>query len=620
MCGIAGVFGRYDARRADQLVARMLRAVAHRGPDGEGQFSATDGEWNLGLGHRRLAIIDLSPAAVQPMIDRERELSITYNGELYNYVELRDELRGLGHEFHTSSDTEVLLNAYAEWGHDCLRRFNGMWAFALWDGKRRELFAARDRLGVKPLYYTRTVAGWIFASEIKALFATGEVTPRMRPLAVEAYLSHGLCSFDDETFFEGIRQVPPGTYVEWSSRAPMRIHRFWDLERTVTGSAPDASELRHLFEDAVRLRLRADVPVAVSLSGGIDSGAIACAMAAERARHPTAMPLSTFTISYPGMAFDESEWAKDVAAPLGGTTTMIGAFADRDADISSDIREVIEACDEPVHSPSVYNVLSLMRAVHAAGIKVILGGQGADELFWGYPWCYAYSIAHWLTHGQPLRAARELAAVLRDGNSTPLTVASYLAYQSFFTPRYWRGVRRAARFRSRQLADAADPAYARMKYGLLPVHELHRREVLSTNLQPLLRYEDRLSMRFSVEARLPFCDYRVAELAHRCRPQDLLHDGWSKFILRDAMRGMVPDEVLWRREKRGFAAPVETLLERGAGLREEAADAVQGVSELLEVDASRAAILDASKAPWQIRWRLLNVAMSQKIAHQLASS
>ena len=404
MCGIAGIvdFGREVDLRSAIAMAALLE---HRGPDDAGAF-AEDG---VALAHRRLAIIDLSRDGRQPMADPSGRCRLVYNGEVYNYRELRSELAAIGHRFRTQTDTEVIIAAYLEWGPACVERFNGMWAFALWDRLTGELFCSRDRFGIKPFYYRREGHRLVFASELKAFRAdSAPLTPN--PPAVRAYLEHGLLDHTEETFFAGIMQLPPAHWMVFSKDG-LKLSRYWRLESQ--DAPPDATNVvRELFLDAVRLQLRSDVPVGSALSGGIDSSAIVCAIDyLLRTESGSAASVGnrqrTFTAYFGDPGLDERPYARAV---IDRTRAAAHWISFTDNDLTSDLATIVEAHDEPFRSPSMVAGWYVMRAARESGVKVLLNGQGADELLAGYRSAFAFLFADLLRAGQFRGLASEVAA------------------------------------------------------------------------------------------------------------------------------------------------------------------------------------------------------------------
>ena len=583
MCGICGVVAL--GRPAETAtVDAMARALDHRGPDGDGAFS-DDG---VALGFRRLAIIDLSEAAMQPFASDDGALRLVHNGEVYNYRELRRELESHGHTFRSHSDTEVILRAYEQWGERCVERFNGMWAFALWDGRNRRLLCSRDRFGVKPFYYSWDGERLAFASEPKAFRATGTLEPHLP--AVRDYLEQGYADHTDETFFAGIRKLPPAHSLVVDDRG-LRVDRYWSLEPDDAPGDP-AEALRELFLDAVRLRLRSDVAVGTCLSGGIDSSAIVCAVdhllrtEAENAR-PVGDRQRTFTAYFAERGFDERPFAEAV---VERTLSKPHWVTFDSGELVDAIPSIVRTQDEPFGSTSIVAQWFVMRAAKDAGLTVMLDGQGADETLAGYHGYFGPFFADLLRHGRLRELGAELRAYRTLHGAGGGATAGALA-RPFLPER----VRWAARGRLKGGAalvhpDLAAPSTASDNghgggYLRRQMHLILTRR----GLPELLRYEDRNSMAHSLEARVPFLDYRVVELLFSLRPNELIDRGLTKAVLRRALGDLLPPVVRDRVDKLGFVTPEATWLRNGLG--ELAADvfASQSFRERGFVDADAAA-------------------------------
>jgi len=585
MCGIAGV-----ASSDPELLApigAMTSALRHRGPDDEGfaivdpvtarihSFSGPDtapgvelprlperppAGAGLALGHRRLAILDLSTAGHGPMLSADGSLVVTYNGEIYNYLELREELRGLGHAFATGTDTEVLLAAWAEWGPDCLRRFNGMWAFALYDARRRVLFCARDRFGVKPFYYHHRPGLLAFASEIKGLLAHPAVSARTDEGMLLGFLTRGALDEGSRTFFESVTCLPGGHWLRCEAGRDPEVRRYYELPASDDRSLPPA-EFRDLLEDAVRLRLlRADVDVGTCLSGGLDSSAIV-ALTARLTDPRAAGRRRTFSVLYDDPGMREEPFVDEVVEATGAGGAKTTATS---ADLLRDLPALVRHQDEPLPSLGPYSQWRVMALAREHGVSVLLDGQGADELLAGYVYQLGPFLAESYDRAGPARALAEARALSRVTGRSLGFLLALAAYHRLPLPSALRAraVGRASTH-THLPGSALDPALVRRTgrpQGSRHVPQTRladerRANVLSTSLPALLRYEDRNSMAFSVEARTPFLDYRVAEAALRLPARDLVRDGWSKWILREATRGLLPEAVRLRRDKLGFATP-----------------------------------------------------------------
>jgi len=572
MCGIAGIVapGGFDPSE----LASMTHLVKYRGPDGYGCayfdlsshgfaqcFHNEDGRPNLkrprmGLGSRRLAILDLSESGNQPMQIENGRLWIAYNGEVYNYIEIRAVLEKLGHAFRTQTDTEVILRAYAEWGPDCVVRFNGMWSFAIYDRERQRLFCSRDRFGVKPFYYFSAPGLLVFGSEIKQILEYPGIPRRANDRVAFDYLELGLQDHTDETFFCGIRQLPGGHSLHIDLANPLLavcVERYWELplEDDLALSEDDCVErFRELFSRAVNWRMRSDVPVGSCLSGGLDSSSIV-ALAVSAKSEPE---FHTFSSCFEQETFDERPFIREVVA---ATKANFHAVFPQAQGMWNDLNCLIWHHDEPLGGTSVYAQWCVMRAARRAGVPVLLDGQGGDEILCGYRKFYFFYLWHRLKRGD-LRRFAAAAAWSRNRSQ-----------------RRWDW-NHAKRYASSLLGARSESAVARLcdsdfversrEYpgaDIGPgksVRERQRDDLIRYSVPALLHCEDRNSMAHSVESRVPMLDYELATFAVNC-PIDLkLRGGWTKWILREALKGTLPESIRTRRTKLGFETPQEQWL------------------------------------------------------------
>lgn len=570
MCGIAGQIS-FD--RPPHAEPAMLEAIAHRGPDDHGIYH----DDTAFLGFRRLAIVDLSPAGHQPMCNEDRTIWLVFNGEIYNYRDLTAELRGHGHRFRSQTDSETIIHAYEQWGTACLQRFNGMFAFVLWDARRRRCLCARDRFGVKPLYYARSGSGLIFASEIKAILRHPCAPRRAANTArIFDFLAAGLTDHSEETCFAGILQVPAAHYL-LASPDGIGAHRYWDLPddphfAPVPVSRAQrrtwAEECRALLEDSVRLRLHADVPVGTCLSGGLDSSSIVCL--ANRLLFAGAEPLpwhrrggrqKTFSACYDDQRHDERRYIEMVLAATGAQANY--TYPGRDSALESIIPRVVWHQDEPFGSTSILAQWHVMEAARRQGVTVLLDGQGADELLAGYHGYFGAALADDVLSGHAAQLARDVLCFRRyhapSWGSIARSTANALLPPGSAERRRLRALVPSIRHPTGWL----DPDFARHHALTLlwPERQAGRLGTLlytqatRTSLPALLRYEDRNSMAFSIEARTPFLDYRLAEFLFRLPNAAHLQHGITKVVLRDAMRGILPEPVRSRLDKKGFSTP-----------------------------------------------------------------
>jgi len=590
MCGIFGIWYLDGSPVDPAIVRRATTTLRHRGPDDEGYLlvdtaagrlreyggadtvpalrlpdisQAHDGHHDLALGFRRLAIIDLSPAGHQPMSDADGHLWLIFNGEIYNYLELRAQLESLGHRFRTGTDTEVVLHAYAEWGPDCLRRFNGMWAFAIWDGRRRRLFCARDRFGIKPFYYFHDGRRFIFGSEIKALLCDPHVPREPNQARIYDYLALRHLNRTAETLFKGILQLPAAGYM-LVDESGIHISRYWDLPP----SAPRRSDrewlsaFRDTLRDAVRLRLRSDVPVGSCLSGGLDSSSIVC-LVNQLLLSEGGLDVDTqigdrqktFSSVYDYPGIEEERFIEAVVAQTNVESHRVTPQAQ---DLFTIAPRLIWHQGEPFGSTTIYSQWHVMELTRAAGVTVLLDGQGADEMLAGYSPYYSSYLADLIRTGRLLSLWREWRPFPYHLGLRPR--ATFIAALRKVALR-WSG---RSRLRAAPLVPAwLNPDLAR---HYAPEREDERRfpsildqhlynSLTRSSLPSLLHYEDHNSMAFSVEARVPYLDYRLVELSYQLPAHLKIHRGTTKVVLREAMRGLIPDIVRRRQDKLGFPTP-----------------------------------------------------------------
>jgi asparagine synthase (glutamine-hydrolysing) len=566
MCGLSALL---DPNGADlaRAIRAMNAAVRHRGPDDEGFAFFADGPWRLALGHRRLSIVDLSAAGHQPMTSADGNLCIIYNGEVYNHIELRAELEKEGVRFATRSDTEVMLAAYRRWGEKCLERFNGMFAFILVDWARKRVFAARDRFGVKPLYYWTSPSGQLaFASEIKQFTVLEGWRAVMNGQRVYDFINWGLSDHAGETLFQGVRQLRGGEYVSASLEElgrGIRPRQWYRLAPRPTQDEP-VRAWRELLEDSVRLRLRADVPVGSCLSGGLDSSAIVCvANRALRAAGAQQMQ-RTFSARSTDPRLDEGRFIDAVVRHTGVANAQVEPPAAR---LFDELSELTWHQDEPFGSTSIYAQSHVFALAARNGVKVMLDGQGADEQLAGYASFHAARFGH-LARG--LRLATLLSEIRAVSRRLPRGQVAAYAVSSLVPDPLRQLLRRLGNRASthnpcldmaRLGARHADPFLAQGA-NAPNVEALSVSQLLHTSLPMLLHWEDRDSMQHSIEARVPFLDYRLVELTLGLPEEEKLSQGITKRVLREAMRGVLPEEVRARTDKIGFATAEEQWLRR----------------------------------------------------------
>jgi asparagine synthase (glutamine-hydrolysing) len=548
------------------LVGRLSEQLAHRGPDDDAVSLLDEGR--VALAHRRLAVLDPSAAAAQPMSSPDGRFRLVFNGAIYNYVELRDELRALGHEFRSSGDTEVLLAAFAQWGTEAFARLTGMFALVVLDTHERRVTLARDHFGIKPLYYCSWRDGIGIASEIKALLALPGVDRRIEPQRAYDYLRFGMTDHGAETLVRGIKQLPRATFVTFSidgestyASVKSRPVTYWNLNnsKSIDCSFDEAaSRLRELFLESVELHLRSDVAVGAALSGGIDSSAIVSAI---RYLKGDQFDLRAVRYLAGDAAIDERRWADLAAESCGANVIDVTASPE---ELLRDVDSLIDQQDEPFGSTSIYAQYRVFRAAHQQGIKVMLDGQGADEILGGYRYFIAARMATLLASGNVAAAAKLWRSASRLPASGKTPPVGRLAV-GMLLPEWMQSM--AAKLGGYDLMPSwlsADWLAARGVTGQAPIQPVEPRYLQSqllqatteTTLPMYLRYEDRNSMAHSIESRVPFLTPQLAQFAMSLPEQYLVSDdATSKAVFRAAMRGIVPDAILDRQDKIGFATP-----------------------------------------------------------------
>lgn len=652
MCGIAALFAKSLTSEIARSIQPMTTLIRHRGPDDAGYvfISPSSQPLILGcedtpadvygaslpytpnhlqrtfiipdatvavLGHRRLSILDLSPAGHQPMCDPSRRYWITYNGEVYNFIEIRRELIEKGYRFGTQTDTEVILKAYEEWGSSCLERFNGMFAFVIFDSVEQTVFAARDRFGVKPLYFWKAPQGFIaFASEIKQLTVLPGWEAKMNGQCVYDFLNWGTKDHFADTFFAGVTQLQGGEFLHFTieelERKQLNVKRWYTLKPTpFKGTLKDAAKGFHaLLEDAIRLRLRADVEVGSCLSGGLDSSAIVCVANGLLRRLNAADRQMTFTACSDVRRFDERNFADMVVNQTGVNARYT----------TPSLQNLFKVCpalvwhqDEPFVSTSMYAQWSVFELVKQNQVKVVLDGQGSDEQLGGYHGFFGnhfYDLfvkLRWKSLLEEMRTAKKMHHALEPfsllfNKLTPDFLRQHLRQMLGKTSRHtgWFDMKRLE-------ANGRDPLWNdphRSVYDQC-LQQIHR-----SSLPMLLHYEDRNSMAHSVESRTPFLDYRLVEYVLGLPSEYKISMGWTKRILRESMKGILPEEVRIRIDKLGFVTAEEEWIRKDAPQLfkraiKEAFDLSQGILKPSVLTAADEII--EGKRPFNyLLWRLIS--------------
>lgn len=557
MCGIAGLVYRDAGRPCDAATILAMRDVfAYRGPDEAGLH--VDGP--AGLGHRRLSIIDLG-GGQQPMPNESGTLWLSYNGEIYNYREIRDDLSARGHRFRTSSDTEVILALYEAYGEDCVQAMNGMFAFAIWDSAKRSLFLARDRMGVKPLYYADTPDGFVFASEIKSIFESGLIAPEWRTEATSEYLYFRQVAGPD-TLFKGVTSLPPGhTMTVRDGRIESRS--YWSplpSDPPTTLRYEDAlAEFAALLDDAVRMRLVSDVPVGTFCSGGVDSSLVTAIATRFKSE-----PINTYSIGFDESDFDESEYARQVSDHCGTMHHQLRVGNVQYADL---FPKMVWHNDEPLDFANSVHIFALSELAKQS-VTVVLTGEGSDELFAGYPRYRIPGLAR--SYGFVPSPVRQLVTTLsgdhrlakldRYAAAAPADVMAYNS--SYLAPEMVGQIAPGHRKAGIAFREACLERGASL--GLDPVSQLSLLDQ-QTFLVSILHRQDKMSMAASIESRVPFMDYRLVEFANRLPSEFKIRRGSGKAIVKDRARQLLPPGIVDRR-KSGFGVPLARWFRSHEGL------------------------------------------------------
>jgi asparagine synthase (glutamine-hydrolysing) len=538
MCGICGIINFSKQKVEEQNLLSMMQKMKHRGPDDEGSYVNS----NIGLGHVRLSIIDLSVGGHQPMLDETENFVLSYNGEIYNYIELRAELKQKGHSFRTSSDSEVLLKAYIEWGEQCLDRLNGMFAFAIFNKSERSVFLARDRYGIKPFYYYKDNERLLFASELPAILSV--IKSKAKNSAIANFLVHNRHDYNHETFFEGIVKLPHGHCITIKERKVIKW-RWYNLSEKLNRKVITPEQYKHLFTNAVSLRLRSDVPVGVCLSGGIDSSAITSILLKTLGIHD----VNTFSAVY-GSAFDgdESEFINAYRNDLEN----MHFITPTGESLLSDLPNLLETHAEPFSTTTIYAQYRVMELA-SKNVKVLLDGQGADEYLAGYHYFFGYHFAQMVKEFRWLSLINEVFKYVKTNRSNyGIKVAIMSLLPQRILPRIEEKTSGISLEYYKQYysksKEISKLAFASNLKSSLLNHFEHK-------LEHLLKWEDLNSMRFSIESRTPFLDYRLVETIMSQKADKLIKQGTTKYIFREAMKGILPEDIRQRKDKIGFQTP-----------------------------------------------------------------
>lgn len=594
MCGISGIISKRNQSIDSNQIKAINDIILHRGPDGEGFYYGS----NFALAHRRLAIIDLSTNASQPMNWQDKYV-ITFNGEVFNYIEIREELLREGYNFKSSSDTEVILAAYDKWGSDCVKRFNGMWSFALFDQKNNTLFCSRDRFGIKPFYFVENAECFAFGSEIKQLLTFLPQIRANRQLVLE-YLITAEEEVTNQTFFNGVTKLEQGHNMTYDlTTHHYTIEKYYELNLDDSNSLLCENEAiekyRKQLDDAVRLRMRSDVQVASCLSGGLDSSTIT-ALASQINLESTGKGIHAIHARANEKKLDESNFAQLVASH---TNTEMHIIEPSYQEFKDHIDEVIKVQEEPFGSPSILLQYLLLKEARERNYIVMLDGQGGDETLLGYPRYYPAFL-------KSQKGLSKIKGFLNSSENSSLSRLDLLKFYFYFTNYRIRlnYLKKRNRFIKREYLDAFESKVLKeISTSYTDINKLQMLEIRKTQLPHLLKYEDKNSTANSVETRLPFLDYRCVELALSLPNQYKIKEGWTKYILRKSIDSILPKEIVWRKSKLGFAAPETTWLTAHQQIMEDVILTSAILKEVIDFSQMKFDKLDL-----RTKWRLFNVA------------
>lgn len=568
MCGIAGIINKKGKKIEKNDIQKMIDIIAHRGPDAEGVYL----DESFGVGHRRLSIVDLSKEGTQPMTSADGKYVISFNGEIYNYIEIRDELKAEGVKFHTKTDTEVIIEAYRMWGTACTKFFNGMWAFAIYDNDKKTVFLSRDRFGVKPLYMLERQDEVVFASEIKCILELFPEEKQVDETTLVRYFNYIQEDGDEHTFYKNIKNFPKAHNMIINLKDnTSSIESYWKIDkesfRHKWNTKNPYKQFRELFEDAIRIRLRADVPIGASLSGGLDSSSIVCV-----AKKKFGVTMNTFSSIYEEEDCNEEEFIDCVNREAKAIKHYI--YPENSENILEDIKSLIYFHDGPCEEASPYSGFCVYRGVGDT-VKVLLDGQGADELFAGYLSGFAMYIKDLVEQGQiwsRLKAVK-VAASFKEaipmhtsqvGENELVQILGYRGYKKY-TKKFLKSNPKNKNISSDIWTDKFKSYSTEAEWEYPEDIKSNIEKLLYTQfnhcmLPRILHDVDRNSMAHSLEVRLPFLDYRIVEFSYALDSRYKIRNSWSKYIVRRGLKKYLPKKIYSRRNKMGFPAPFDVWI------------------------------------------------------------
>jgi len=601
MCGISGIIDKSKKEIEESEIKNMNDLISHRGPDDEGYYLKN----NFAFGHRRLAILDLSHAGHQPMKYKgnNTEYVITYNGEIYNYIEIKDELIEDGYSFVSDTDTEVILASYDKWGEDCVNKFNGMWAFAIYDKRKDIIFCSRDRFGIKPFYYTEVDGRFIFGSEIKQLLEFHKITYANK-VVLGDYLLYGLEEHTNETFFKDVYKLEQSHNIIYDLKLNQyQIKKYFNLEITKDLNQLSEDEsikyIENKLYNAVELRLRSDVRVGTCLSGGLDSSSIA-AIASKKYYKQTGEKFVAIHAKSIERKTDESHFALKVANHCGLDIKIVKPTLE---DIKNNVNEVFYTQEEPFGGPSIFMQYFVMKKAKESNCIVMLDGQGGDETLFGYEHYYSIYFAGLLKKFYLITFLKEFIS-LEVYKISKKQILKSIA--SVFLGNKTRYIKKILGLQDFKLKYSLDETRLNKLFEFKIFKDFQIRELSLRNLPHLLKYEDKNSMRHSIETRLPFVDYQFAKAAISVNDGLKFKNGYLKYLLRKIVVNILPKDIVWRTNKFGFEAPTNMWIDNYKN------DMIVKIkkSAILKqsIDINTSALKD-----YKILWRLYSVAVWEEV-------
>ncbi|UWX60789.1 asparagine synthase (glutamine-hydrolyzing) [Chryseobacterium oranimense] len=597
MCGIAGLIYKNSTTVLEESLKKMTDKMSHRGPDAEGFFVYQ----SLGLGHRRLSIIDVSESANQPFF-LEDKLVLVFNGAIYNYIEIREELKQNGYSFKTTSDTEVLINSYDFWGEECVNKFNGMWSFAIYDKKANKLFCSRDRFGVKPFYYYSDKDQFIFASEIKPILEIQKIENVNLQVLLQ-YLIINISDQTNETFFENILKLPGSHNLVYDLNTnEFNIYKYYDIKFKEEINKLNLQEsidvFEKEFENSVKIRLRSDVKIGSALSGGTDSSYMVSVASKFLSESDQIEKFTAVTVGSVDEKTDESGMASLTTQVLNINHDIIMPKEDEFKDT---FEEVIFKHEEPFGGIAVYMQKFLMKETNSLGIKVLLDGQGADEILLGYN---RYTAAYLRNHGI-VSNIKFLSHVKSHYDISILQgLKIYYYFSNFFVRKLWLK-KRGQILKDKYFNTIDFSSTKRLTKSYKKIFELQKNEIFWCQLPELLKWEDKNSMSYSVETRLPYLDYNFVETCLSINNHYKIRNGWSKYLLRKNLEKYLPDQITYNRRKIGFDAPVDHWWPRSEKILEIIND-----SKIIQQISKKKFTFIADR---DLEWRLYNIAVWERL-------